>query len=207
MASSGWVWMTLILMLCGSRVSAEPLRADSLSTGLLQDIRWTPEKARVGVDMGVSVLSDIGNIAYVRPTIVKQVSPRLAVAAAVRYTRCDLKPLPWMVYDAQHDQQSVQLSVAGIYKINDKWKVWGAVSRQMTNREEGCPFAGPYESYTIGALYHPNPSTWLRAELNYTRASYFGNPFLAYAYPAGGYPGNFWMRPYTGLFNDPFSAF
>lgn len=156
---------------------------------------FVPQKAAVTVDMGTSIMSHVGSSVFVQPTIMKQVSPRLRLAASLRYTRYDLKPLPWTTYEESGDNASVRLSVAGIYDINDKWTVWGAVTHQMGDARFG--FAAPYDSFTLGAEYRPNDCTWIRAEVNVQRGS--GLLWGPYLYDDAWLYGRPWYA-----FNSPF---
>lgn len=156
---------------------------------------FVPQKAAVTVNMGVTLMEHFGSASFVQPTIVKQVSPRLRLAASLRYTRYDLKPTPWTIYDDAGEHAGVRMSVAGIYDFNEKWTIWGAVTRQMGDARYGL--AAPFESYTLGAEYRPNEWTFVRAEVNmqrgkglpwgsclYSDASWlYGQPWCAFDSP------------------------
>lgn len=138
-----------------------------------------PERAQVTFGMGTSFISHIGSSYFVEPTIRKQISPRLQMAAALRYARYDLKPLPWTTYETS-DMSSVRVSLAGIYRISEKWTVWGSVTHQFGDARFGP--AAPYDVYTLGAEYRPNESTWVRAEVSVAKGLM---PYLGpYAYGA-----------------------
>ncbi|MCR5713792.1 MAG: hypothetical protein K6F98_02515 [Bacteroidales bacterium] len=153
-----------------------------------------PERAQVTLGMGTSFVSHIGSSYFVEPTIRKQISPRLQMAAALRYARYDLKPLPWATYESDGDLSSVRVSLAGIYRINEKWTVWGSVTHQFGDARFGP--ASSYDVYSLGAEYRPNESTWVRAELSVAKglAPYWGPYAYGAFYPF--YDAPWYYRPY-----------
>ena len=180
--------MGLMLAVFGQLAAVETTEGVDLSQSLV------PERAQVTLGMGTSFISHIGSSYFVEPTIRKQISPRLQMAAALRYARYDLKPLPWATYESPSDLSSVRVSLAGIYRINEKWTVWGSVTHQSGDARFGP--ASSYDVYSLGAEYRPNESTWVRAEVSVAKGlmPYWGPYAYGAFYPL--YDAPWYYRPY-----------